>query len=218
MHAFGTSITVGFSATGLNGYAPLVASQLQVGISNHAISGATMLGGPGVGQASILAEMLATAPPGRGDLCVMEAGTNDVIAYGTDATQVTAFQAGLQQGLLWITGHRRVPRPLTERERVLARQRKLGAIQGGCSVFVGNTPRQSPYTGAGSSAAQLAYAQACADAVAAVAAQGRRVYLVDIASVFDPATQSPDGIHPDDAGHLAIKTAFSTAIVAARAA
>lgn len=230
MHAFGTSITYGFYDSVypyppnpppnpmVNGYAARLATQLQVGIANYAVSGATMNGGPGVGQASILVEMLAVALPARGDICVLEAGTNDVIAYGTDATQLTAFTAGLEQGLLWITGRRRTPRPLTERERILARQGRLRAIPDGCAVFVGNTLKQSPYTGAGSSAAQIAYAAACADAVAAVAAQGRRVYLVDIASVFDPATQSPDGIHPDGAGHLAIKNAFYSAIVAARAA
>jgi lysophospholipase L1-like esterase len=230
MHAFGTSITYGFYDSVypappnpppdplVDGYAARTAAALGVGIVNHGISGATMLGGPGVGQASILDEMLAVGPPSRHDLCVMEAGTNDIIAYGTDPTQLAAFSAGLRQGLLWITSHRRTPEPRTIRDLLLARRGQVPTLADGCAVFVGNCPRQSPYSGAASPAAQALYAAQMASDVAAVAATGRRVYLVDIAAAFDPVTQSPDGIHPSPAGHAAIAAAFLTAMQVAVAA
>lgn len=216
MYAFGDSITVGKEASNYAtlGYAGRVAATLGLPLDNRAVSGVAM----NTASTGILAQMLLAAPPPRQDLCVLIAGTNDMGGYGTDATRLAEFTAALQEGLLYLTSRRRSPEPKSARERALVRQgRRLSTVADGCRVYVGNTPKQvtGSYVGLGSPAAQALYAAAVAAAVANVAARGRRVYLVDVASAYDPATQGnqpPSGIHPGDSGHLAIANAFLAAM------
>jgi hypothetical protein len=212
--AFGDSITYGAEATGFHGYASIVADALGLPIDNRAIPGAAMVVPP---DDAILGQMLGFTPPSRYEIGVTLLGTNDGNVFGTDAGALADFKAGLQEGLLHLTSRRRVPEPKTDRERLLARQHLLPSVPDGPRVFVGNTPKQIPghEIGLFSPTVQALYAAAVAEAVAAVAAQNRRVYLVDVASVYDPATMDgsdPSGIHPADSGHAAIAAAFLAAI------
>jgi lysophospholipase L1-like esterase len=211
--AVGDSITYGFYDQTVpnplvDGYAARVAATLGLPISNTAASGATLLGGPGVGQASILAQMLALVPPNRYDVVLTMLGTNDMIAYGTDASKLASFSAGLRQGLLWLTSKRRVPD-----HAPAPRFGQPPSSPDGPAVFVGNTLAQSPYQGSASEAARAAYsAQIAADA-AYVNGFGRRVVVVDANASFDPTTQAPvDGLHPSSSGHISIAAAYLAAI------
>jgi lysophospholipase L1-like esterase len=212
MLVFGDSIALGgdASAPSLYGYAAL-----GVPVTNHAVGGALMYNE--IVPPAIRTQMLAVSPPSRYELVVMNCGTNDMGLYGSDATALAAFKAALQEGLLYLTSRRRIPEPKNARERLLLRQHRLPSVTDGPRVFVGNTPKQIPgsYVGNGSPTVQALYATAVADTVAAVAAQRRRVYLVDMASAYDPVTMDgslPSGIHPNDTGHAAIAAAFLAVI------
>jgi lysophospholipase L1-like esterase len=217
MLAFGDSITYGLYASDVAtlGYAGLLASTLGVGIENVAIAGATLLGTEG--QPSILAQILPHAPPPRYTPCVTIVGTNDAIAYGTDAGRLATFQAGLEEGLLHLTSRRRTREPKTVEEIILAL--KGGAppsVSESCTVWIGTMTRQSAWFGSSSEAAWAAYVAATTAAVSAVGSRGRDVRLVDTASAYDPDTMGADppmNIHPNDVGHLALKTAFYTAML-----
>lgn len=222
IRAVGDSITYGFYDSVypappnplpdplVNGYAAMTAAALGLAIGNTSFPGATMLGISG--SASILAQMLALDPPSRYDIVLTMLGTNDMLLSGTDPTALANFSTGLREGLLWLTSNRRVPEPRTERERWRARTERPAAVPDGCRVFIGNTLAQSPYTGSASDAARALYtAQIEADA-AYVNGRAGRVYVVDANAVFDPATQSPDGLHPSTAGHAAISGAYLAAI------
>lgn len=219
MLAFGDSVTRGaLASTTAQGYAALVASARGHALTNYAEGGATMLGGPAEHQTSILAQMLAVAPPSAGEIVVMALGINDIIAYGTDATQLASFAEGLETGLLHLTSKRRIPDPATawEREQVL-RGRTLPSVPDGPRVFVGNTLSQSVYQGSASAAARTAYSDVIAAKVLALQARGRRAYYVDINAAYDPSTQGadpPSNIHPGNDGHADIAAAVLAEIEA----
>jgi lysophospholipase L1-like esterase len=221
--AVGDSITYGFYGAGYpttpnpltDGYVARTAAALGVPLSNTAVSGATVLGI--AGSASILQQMLNLEAPDRYDLVVTMLGTNDLIQSGTDAAALTAFKNGAVAGLLHLASNRVRPTYRTERDRYRARAARPSSVAAPCALFVGNTPKQlggySPPNG--SAAAQALYSAAVADVVATVAAEGVPCYLVDVASVYDPATMGADppySIHPTPAGHDAIAAAYLAVI------
>jgi lysophospholipase L1-like esterase len=217
--AFGDSITFGLLASdyAATAYVPLVAFALGLGslgsgYTNYAVGGVAMNAPPGT---SIFDQMMGVAVPSRYETCVMVLGTNDIAGAGTDPANLAAFKVSMQQGLLYLTSHRRAREPRTERERWQARTNptaRRATIGDGCRVFVGTTPRQSiPYAFSGSPAAQALYVAAITDVVATVAAQGRRVYVVNLDTAYDPDTMSDDApshVHPNNTGHAAIAAAF----------
>jgi len=201
MYAFGDSFTYGLLASdpSTTAYVPLLAAKLGVGVVNKGFPGATMAGVP-PSQPSILAQMLGVPPLLRGDVGVTILGVNEI---DYSESKQLEFSALLTQGLLWLTSRRRVLEPKNEVERRILDRDKLPTVADGGSMFVGNCPTASPYQ------ARIA------DAVAAAAGQGRRVYLIDVQAAWDKASHSPDGIHPDDVGHMQIYGAFYAAMVAA---
>lgn len=217
--AFGDSITFGAEASNFatTAYVPLIAATLGVGYTNYGIPSATLLGGltPFGPRDSILNEMLGVSPPSKYEPCVMLLGMNDQIDWSTDPAPVVTFQAGLEQGLLWLTSRRRPPEARSARERLLLRQGKLPLVDDGATVYVGNciSEPSGHYLPNGSPAAQAMYNVAIAAAVTNVAAQGRRVHLVDANAAYNPATMdSGDNVHPNDLGHAAIAAAFLAAM------
>lgn len=220
MIAFGDSITEGYLASNIAtlGYVGLLGTALGVGVLNRGRSGATMNGGPAGNQESILTRIQAIPTPAASNFVVGVFGTNDNLAWGTDAAKILEFKAGLTTGLLHLTGGRRIPDPQTpwEVQQVL-QGRALPSVPDMARVFVGNCPKASVYIDSGSSAGQIAYSAAIAEVVAAVAAMGRPVYLVDVATAYVPGTMGgdpPNNIHPNDTGHAAIKAAFLSVIEA----
>lgn len=214
--AFGDSITVGTGASvpPVTGYVALLATALGFGVANYAVGGVAM----NTATTGILAQMLSIPAPTHYETVVMTVGTNDMGLYGTDPTKVAEFGSGLRTGLRHLTSRRRIPEPTTDQERRLVRRgQQLPSVPDGPRVFVGNTPKQvtGSYVGAASPAAQALYAAQVSSEVTYAQSQGWRVYIVDVASAYDPVTQNgepPSGIHPNDAGHLAIKNAFYAAI------
>lgn len=217
MLAFGDSITFGAEASNFatTAYVPLIAAALGVGYTNYGIPSATLLGGvtPFGPRAAILDEMLSVSPPSKYQPCVMLLGMNDQIDWSTDPTAVASFQAGLVTGLLYLTSKRRTPEPKNAKERLLLRRGRLPSADDGATVYVGNCISEPTghYLPNGSPAAQALYNVAIAAAVANVAAQGRRVHLVNTNAAYNPATMdSGDNVHPNDLGHAAIAAAFLT--------
>lgn len=218
LQSFGTSISYGFNASNIDATAFIarLGTALAKPFVRLSYPGATMSGGP-EGQVSILAQMRSIPPPGPASICVMEVGTNDAVAFDKDPLAVdgAVFSADLQQGLLEVTSNRRIANPQVPRDALLNRFENYGTVPGGCTVFVGTAPPQSTEYGAawvsGANARPntlLYFRNLTNNAVVAVAARGRRVFLVDLATAFNPITQSTDGIHPDDAGHLLVSQLF----------
>lgn len=217
MLAFGDSNTVaiGASVPAVTGYPALLATALGIGMTNYAVGGVGM-NNPGNG---ILAQMLSVSPPSRNVPCVMIIGTNDMGVYGPDPTKLAEFSVGLRSGLQHLTSKQRIPEPRTFQERLLFKKGKLPAVDDGCSVWVGNTPKQvtGSYVGAGSPAVQALYVAQIAADIAWAQSQGWRVYGVDVSSAYDPNTmgnEPPSQIHFGDTGHLAVKNAFYAAMQA----
>lgn len=216
MYAFGDSITFGRDASdeATLGYVPLLAAALGVGFVNRAVPGTGMIS-PG----GILDQMLSVPVPTRYEVCVTIVGVNDMYGAGDNPTHLGLVKAGLRDGLLHLTSRRRVPPPTSPQEAQLLSQGRLPSRPAGCSVWVGTTLKQSEgyYGGLGSPEIQALYAAAIAEVVASVAAQGRRVYLVDTGSAYDPDTMgsaatAPSHIHPSDAGHLVLANTFLAAM------
>lgn len=80
----------------------------------------------------------------------------------------------------------------------------------GPNVFVGTIPRQSPWTSPGSDALHAAFNGQITAAIGAAKASGLRVGLAQASAMYIPAThQGVDAVHPNDAGHTALASAFS---------
>jgi lysophospholipase L1-like esterase len=211
---FGDSITAytGASDTA-HGFTSLIAAGLGVTQDNRGVSGDTL--------AQTVQVMATVSPPSQYEVVVWLAGFNDNLTHGTDATALATFQAQMTAALLYLTSHQRQPEARSVQEKVLLRQGKLPAVPDGCSVWVGNCIKPLNYAAGGlppaylfgSDAGQAAYNVAIAAAVANVAAQGRRVHLVDVASAYNTATMvSGDQVHPNDTGHAYLASTFLTAM------
>lgn len=210
--AFGDSITAYTGASDqAHAFTSLIAAGLGVGQDNRGVSGDTMA------QTTLIAQ--AATPLSRYDLAVWLAGFNDNLVHGTDAPSLVTFQANLTTALLWLTSHQRQPEARTVRERLLLKQGKLATVADGGSVWVGNCIKPSNYAtpvppyNNGSDAGMAAYNVAIAAAVANVAAQGRRVHLVDVSTSYNTATMvGGDQVHPNDTGHAYLANTFLAAM------
>lgn len=80
----------------------------------------------------------------------------------------------------------------------------------GPNIFIGSIPRQSPWTSGGTDSSHAQFNAQLYSAINAAKASYLRVSLSQVSADYVPSIhQGGDGVHPNDAGHIAIAGAFT---------
>src|SRR5436309_5313981 len=130
LHAFGDSITYGYSATNNNGYAQRVAVALGLPLNNHSANGLQM---------PDIATLVYGVPIQPDTVSLWLPGFNDYRWWGTDPAGFDTFERGLKALMAWLA--------IPEKRKVRGQAASASGTWSNAAVYGGSLGRYSSTSG-----------------------------------------------------------------------